>query len=182
MRPLFPEGFTNEVQIVATVMSLNNQVDPEIPALLGASAAVALSGALFQGPIGAARVGYREGQYLLNPTRRELKDSRLDLVVAGTERAVLMVESEAEELSEAVMLGAVMFGHEQMQAAIRAIKELAAEAGAPSWNWQPPADDAVLEGAVRATAEAALARPIRSPKSWSASSGCMKSTTNWLRN
>ena len=164
LRPLFPEGFTNEVQIVATVMSLNSQVDPEIPALLGASAAVALSGAPFQGPIGAARVGYREGQYLLNPTRRELKDSQLDLVVAGTERAVLMVESEANELSEAVMLGAVMFGHEQMQAAIRAINELVAEAGAQSWNWQPPADDAVLEDAVRAIAETALVEAYQIPE------------------
>ncbi len=164
LRPLFPEGFTNEVQIVATVMSLNSQVDPEIPALLGASAAVALSGAPFQGPIGAARVGYRDGQYLLNPTRRELQNSQLDLVVAGTERAVLMVESEAEELSEAVMLGAVMFGHEQMQAAIRAINELAAEAGARPWDWQPPAGDAALEGAVRATAETALAEAYRIPE------------------
>ena len=164
LRPLFPEGFTNEVQIVATVMSLNSQVDPEIPALLGASAAVALSGVPFQGPLGAARVGYRDGQYLLNPTRRELKDSQLDLVVAGTERAVLMVESEADELSEAVMLGAVMFGHEQMQAAIRAINELTAEAGAQSWNWQPPADDAALADAVRAIAETALAEAYQIPE------------------
>ncbi len=164
LRPLFPDGFTNEVQIVATVMSLNNQVDPEIPALLGASAAVALSGVPFQGSLGAARVGYRDGQYLLNPTRRELKDSQLDLVVAGTERAVLMVESEADELSEAVMLGAVMFGHEQMQAAIRAINELAAEAGAQSWNWQPPADDAALADAVRAIAETALAEAYQIPE------------------
>ena len=164
LRPLFPDGFTNEVQIVATVMSLNNQVDPEIPALLGASAAVALSGVPFQGPLGAARVGYRDGQYLLNPTRRELKDSQLDLVVAGTERAVLMVESEADELSEAVMLGAVMFGHEQMQAAIRAINELTAEAGAQSWNWQPPADDSALADAVRAIAETALAEAYQIPE------------------
>ncbi len=164
LRPLFPDGFTNEVQIVATVMSLNNQVDPEIPALLGASAAVALSGVPFQGPLGAARVGYRDGQYLLNPTRRELKDSQLDLVVAGTERAVLMVESEADELSEAVMLGAVMFGHEQMQAAIRAINELTAEAGAQSWNWQPPADDAALADAVRAIAETALVEAYQIPE------------------
>ncbi|HMR03931.1 MAG TPA: polyribonucleotide nucleotidyltransferase [Candidatus Competibacter phosphatis] len=164
LRPLFPEGFTNEVQIVATVMSLNSQVDPEIPALLGASAAVALSGVPFQGSLGAARVGYRDGQYLLNPTRRELKDSQLDLVVAGTERAVLMVESEADELSEAVMLGAVMFGHEQMQAAIRAINELTAEAGAQSWHWQPPADDAALADAVRAIAETALAEAYQIPE------------------
>jgi polyribonucleotide nucleotidyltransferase len=156
LRPLFPDGLTNEIQIIATVMSLNNQVDPEIPALLGASAAVVLSGVPFDGPIGAARVGYHDGRYLLNPTRRELKTSRLDLVVAGTERAVLMVESEAEELPEDVMLGAVMFGHEQMQVAIRAINELAAEAGARSWDWQPPVGDAALESAVWTAAEAAL--------------------------
>ncbi len=156
LRPLFADGFTNEMQIIATVMSLNAQVDPEIPALLGASAAVALSGVPFSGPIGAARVGYHNGQYLLNPTRQELKTSQLDLVVAGTERAVLMVESEAQELSEDVMLGAVMFGHEQMQTAIRAINELVAEAGVQPWDWQPPADDEALTGAVRAAAEAVL--------------------------
>ncbi len=155
LRPLFAEGFTNELQIIATVMSLNSQVDPEIPALLGASAAVALSGIPFNGPIGAARIGYCNGQYLLNPTRRDLKTSQLDLVVAGTERAVLMVESEADGLSEEVMLGAVLFGHEQMQAAISAIKELAAEAGVQPWDWQPRAKDAALESAVR-TVEAAL--------------------------
>ncbi len=155
LRPLFAEGFTNELQIVATVMSLNNQVDPEIPALLGASAAVALSGVPFNGPIGAARIGYGNGQYLLNPTRRELKTSQLDLVVAGTERAVLMVESEADGLSEEVMLGAVLFGHEQMQVAINAIRELAVEAGVQPWDWQPRAKDAALESAVR-TVEAAL--------------------------
>ncbi len=155
LRPLFAEGFTNELQIIATVMSLNSQVDPEIPALLGASAAVALSGVPFNGPIGAARIGYCNGQYLLNPTRRDLKTSQLDLVVAGTERAVLMVESEADGLSEEVMLGAVLFGHEQMQVAIRAIKELAAEAGVQPWNWQPRAKDAALKSAVR-TIEPAL--------------------------
>ncbi|HCK81660.1 MAG TPA: polyribonucleotide nucleotidyltransferase [Candidatus Competibacter sp.] len=164
LRPLFPDGFTNDSQIVATLVSLNSQVDPEIPALLGASAAVALSGVPFQGPIGAARVGYLDGQYLLNPTRRELKTSQLDLVVAGTERAVLMVESEAEQLSEKVMLGAVMFGHEQMQVAIRAIKELVAEAGVQPWNWQPPADDEALAGAVRATAEADLLEAYKIPE------------------
>ena len=156
LRPLFPEGFTHELQVIATLMSLNGQVDPEIPALLGASAAVALSGVPFNGPIGAARVGYHNGQYLLNPTRQELKTSQLDLVVAGTERAVLMVESEAQELPEDVMLGAVMFGHEQMQVAIRAIQELAAEAGVRAWDWQPPPDDTSLTEAVRAAAEAAL--------------------------
>ncbi|MFZ1325011.1 MAG: polyribonucleotide nucleotidyltransferase [Candidatus Contendobacter sp.] len=153
LRPLFPDGFTHELQIIATVMSLNSQVDPEIPALLGASAAVALSGVPFSGPIGAARVGYRNGQYLLNPTRQELKSSQLDLVVAGTERAVLMVESEAQELAEAVMLGAVVFGHEQMQIAIRAIQELVVEAGVQPWDWQPTVADAALAQALRAAAE-----------------------------
>ncbi len=156
LRPLFADGFTNEMQIIATVMSLNAQVDPEIPALLGASAAVALSGVPCNGPIGAARVGYRDGHYLLNPTRLDLKTSQLDLVVAGTERAVLMVESEADGLSEEVMLGAVMFGHEQMQVVIHAINELVAEAGVQPWDWQPPAGDEALTSAVRAAAEATL--------------------------
>ncbi|MCC9000129.1 MAG: polyribonucleotide nucleotidyltransferase, partial [Candidatus Contendobacter sp.] len=156
LRPLFADGFTNEMQIIATVMSLNNQVDPEIVALLGASAAVALSGAPCNGPIGAARVGYHNGQYLLNPSRDALKTSQLDLVVAGTERAVLMVESEADGLSEEVMLGAVMFGHEQMQAVIRAINELVTEAGVQPWDWQPPAGDEALTSAVRAIAEGPL--------------------------
>lgn len=156
LRPLFPDGFTNEVQIIATVMSLNHQVDPEIPALIGASAAVAMSGVPFSGPIGAARVGYSDGRYLLNPTRRELKTSQLDLVVAGTERAVLMVESEADGLSEEVMLGAVMFGHEQMQVVIRAIKELVVESGVQPWDWQAPPTDEALIHAVRATVGTAL--------------------------
>ena len=164
LRPLFAEGFTNEVQIIATVMSLNSEVDPEIPALIGASAAVALSGVPFNGPIGAARVGYHDGQYLLNPTRSELKTSQLDLVVAGTERAVLMVESEAEELSEAVMLGAVLFGHAQMQAAIRAINELVVEAGVKPWDWQAPPADTALETALRAAAEAALTAAYQVPE------------------
>jgi len=148
MRPLFPKGFTNEVQIVATVMSLDADIDPDIVAIIGASAALAISGAPFQGPVGAARVGYKDGQYLLNPTRSQLLESELDLVVAGTEGAVLMVESEAKELSEDVMLGAVMFGHEQMQAAIKAIKELAQAVGNPKWNWQAPAADTALKSAV----------------------------------
>jgi polyribonucleotide nucleotidyltransferase len=148
LRPLFPKGFTNEVQVVATVMSLNPEVDPDIPALLGASAAVALSGMPFAGPIGAARVGYQDGEYLLNPDLTPLKDSQLDLVVAGTQNAVIMVESEATELSEEVMLGAVMYGHEQMQVAINAIRELAAEAGKPAWDWQPPEEDKELRARV----------------------------------
>jgi polyribonucleotide nucleotidyltransferase len=156
IRPLFPEGFFNEVQVVATVISLNPDIDSDIPALLGASAALALSGVPFQGPIGAAKVGYKDGQYLLNPTNTQLKDSNLDLVVAGTSEAVLMVESEADCLAEDVMLGAVMFGHEQMQTAIKAINELKAEAGKPSWNWQPPAANSALEAALTAHAETAL--------------------------
>jgi polyribonucleotide nucleotidyltransferase len=138
IRPLFPEEFKNEVQVIATVLSLNPDVDGDIPALLGASAALTLAGIPFKGPIGAARVGYANGQYLLNPTVSELKNSALDLVVAGTANAVLMVESEAKLLSEDVMLGAVVFGHTQMQAAISAINEFAAEAGRRSFKWEAP--------------------------------------------
>ncbi|MBD3618467.1 MAG: polyribonucleotide nucleotidyltransferase [Chromatiales bacterium] len=156
LRPLFPKGFTNEVQVVATVMSVNPEIDPDIPAMIGASAALALSGMPFQGPIGAARVGYRNGEYLLNPDMSELADSDLDLVVAGTEKAVLMVESEARGLSEEVMLGAVIFGHEQMRAAIQAINELKSEAGKPAWEWTAPAVDESLAAAVAAAAEADL--------------------------
>jgi len=149
VRPLFPEDFKNEVQVIAQVVSLNPEVDGDIVALLGASAALSLAGIPFKGPIGAARVGYANGQYLLNPTHTELKTSELDLVVAGTSGAVLMVESEAKLLSEEVMLGAVMFGHQQMQVAIRAIAELASEAAKPSWDWQPPAQNASLIAAVK---------------------------------
>ena len=156
LRPLFPKGFLNEVQVIATVMSMNPDVDPDVPAMLGASAALAISGVPFNGPIGCARVGYSDGAYVLNPTFSQLKESQLDLVVAGTEHAVLMVESEAKELPEDVMLGAVMYGHEQMQAAIQAIRELAAEAGKPAWDWQPPATDASLLEAVRTRCEADL--------------------------
>ena len=156
IRPLFPDGFYNEVQVVATVMSVNPEVDPDIAALIGVSAALTLSGIPFNGPIGAARVGYANGQYILNPTATELKDSKLNLVVAGTEHAVLMVESEAHELSEEVMLGSVMFGHQQMQAAIRAINELADSAAKPMWDWQPPAKDETLAARVASLAEADL--------------------------
>ncbi len=138
IRPLFPDGFFNEVQVIATVMSSNPEVDSDIPALIGASAALALSGLPFNGPLGAARVAYVDGQYVLNPTQTELKESKLDLVVAGTETAVLMVESEAKELPEDVMLGAVVFGHDQMQVAIDAINELADEAGKDAWDWTAP--------------------------------------------
>ena len=144
IRPLFPDGFFNEVQVVATVMSLNPEVDSDIPAMIGASAALAISGIPFNGPIGAARVGYINGEYVVNPTVSQLKDSQLDLVVAGTQSAVLMVESEAKVLPEDVMLGAVVFGHEQMQTVINAINELVEEAGKPEWDWQPPAKDQAL--------------------------------------
>lgn len=137
LRPLFPKGFYNEIQVIATVMSCNPEVDGDIPALLGASAALALAGVPFQGPVGAARVGFIDGEYVLNPTQSQLKESRLDLVVAGTSKAVLMVESEADLLTEEQMLGAVTFGHDHMQEAITAIAELAAEAGKPAWDWQP---------------------------------------------
>ncbi|HMV06998.1 MAG TPA: polyribonucleotide nucleotidyltransferase [Accumulibacter sp.] len=146
LRPLFPEGFYHEVQIVAMVMSLNPEIDPDIPAMIGASAALTISGIPFDGPIGAARVGYIDGQYVLNPTAGQLANSQLDLVVAGTQAAVLMVESEAQQLPEEVMLGAVVFGHQQMQAAIAVINELADEAGKPEWEWTPaPRDEAVHE-------------------------------------
>jgi len=156
IRPLFPKGFTNEVQVIATVMSLNPDVDPDIPALIGASAALAISGMPFAGPIGAARVGYVHGKYVLNPGAAVLAESDLDLVVAGTADAVLMVESEAKRLSEDVMLGAVMFGHEQMQAAIAAINELAADAGKPAWEWSALAENVELTDAVAAQAGRAL--------------------------
>ncbi|MGH8155463.1 MAG: polyribonucleotide nucleotidyltransferase [Rhodanobacteraceae bacterium] len=149
IRPLFPDAFKNEVQVVATVVSLNPEVNGDVPALLGASAALTLAGIPFKGPIGAARVGYVGGKYVLNPTATELQSSDLDLVVAGTANAVLMVESEAKLLSEDVMLGAVTFGHKEMQAAIRAIGELATEVGKPSWNWQAPVRDPQLVAAVR---------------------------------
>ena len=154
IRPLFPKGFVNEVQIVATVVSLDTDIDPDIPAMIGASAAVMLAGVPFQGPIGAARVGYKDGQYLLNPGISQLGDSQLDLVVAGTADAVLMVESEAQELSEQVMLDSVMFGHEQLQTVINAISEFAAEANVEAWDWQPEAKDEALAAAVSENAQA----------------------------
>jgi polyribonucleotide nucleotidyltransferase len=145
IRPLFPDGFFNEVQIIATVLSLNPEVDGDIPAMIGASAALALTGIPFQGPIGAARVAYADGKYILNPTASQVEASQLDLVVAGTKDAVLMVESEAKMLTEQVMLGAVLFGHEQMQVAIKAINELVAEAGKPKWQWSPDPKLAEIE-------------------------------------
>jgi polyribonucleotide nucleotidyltransferase len=156
IRPLFPEGFFNEVQVVATVISLNPDIDSDIPAMLGASASLMLSGVPFRGPIGAAKVGYKDGQYILNPTATQLKESKLELVVAGTREGVLMVESEADSLPEDVMLGAVTFGHQQMQAAIQAINELKGQAGKSAWTWQPAAANPQLEAALASNAEAAL--------------------------
>lgn len=156
IRPLFPEGFFNDIQIVAMVVSVDPEIDSDIPAMLGASAALLLTGVPFAGPIGAARVGYINGEYVLNPTKAQLTRSQLDLVVAGTEKAVLMVESEADVLSEETMLGAVVFGHEQMQAAIRAINEFADEVNPEVWDWQPPAADETLEAKVRELAGATI--------------------------
>ncbi len=148
VRPLFPKGYMRETQVIATVLSMNPEVDPDIPALIGASASLSLSGLPFRGPIGAARVGYIDDRYILNPSMSEVAHSRLDLVVAGTEQAVLMVESSAKLLSEDTMLGAVVFGHERMQPAIEAIKSLAGEVGRPSIHWSAPQDDKGLVDAV----------------------------------
>jgi polyribonucleotide nucleotidyltransferase len=161
IRPLFPDGFYNEVQVVATVVSLDPQIDADIPAMIGSSAALALSGVPFNGPIGAARVGYKDGQYLLNPTARELNESALHLVVAGTKDGVMMVESEADRLSEEVMLGSVVFGHEQMQVAIQAINELVADCGKPRWEWTPNATTADLQQAVDVAARSELSEAYR---------------------
>jgi polyribonucleotide nucleotidyltransferase len=158
LRPLFPEGFYNEVQVIIHVLSVNPEIDPDIPGMIGASAALAISGIPFNGPIGATRVGYVDGQYILNPTASQLSESQMDLVVAGTEAAVLMVESEAKELTEEVMLGGVVFGHEGMQAAISAINDLVREAGKPEWDWQPaPKDEALIETVTAAAQEGLVA-------------------------
>lgn len=164
IRPLFPEGFTNEVQIIATVVSLNPEVDTEVVAILGASAALAVSGLPFKGPLGAACVGYIDDQYILNPSAPQIKESSLRLVVAGTEKAVLMVESEAELLSEEVMLGAVLFGHQHMQVAINAINEFAAAVATPAINWSAAADNEALKAAVAAEAEASITAAYQIPE------------------
>ncbi|MBN2689420.1 MAG: polyribonucleotide nucleotidyltransferase [Gammaproteobacteria bacterium] len=157
IRPLFPEGFYNEIQVVATVMSKDPEIESDIVAMLGTSAALAIAGVPFNGPIGAARVGYRNGNYILNPTKTQMEASELDLVVAGTEKAVLMVESEAKELSEETMLGAVMYGHKEMQVAVQAIKEFAEEFGKPAWDWVKPVGNSELMAKVKAECEADLA-------------------------
>jgi polyribonucleotide nucleotidyltransferase len=161
IRPLFPDGLYNEVQVVATVLSLNPEVDSDIPAMLAVSAALTLSGIPWNGPIGACRVGYVNGQYVLNPTTTQLKESKLNLVVAGTEQGVMMVESEALELSEDTMLGGVVFGHEQMQAAIQAIHELAEVAAKPAWDWKAPKKDDSLIARVKELAEQDLREAFR---------------------
>jgi len=158
IRPLFPKGFMNETQVVAMVVSMNNEINPDILALLGASAAISISGLPFNGPIGAARVGYKDSEYLLNPTATQLEESSLDLVVAGTENAVLMVESEANCLSEEVMLGSVVYGHEQMQTAIQAIKEFAAEVNNEAWDWQAPESNDALNDSVNSQCAADVAQ------------------------
>lgn len=183
IRPLFPEGFFNDIQIVAMVVSIDPEIDSDIPAMLGASAALLLTGVPFAGPIGAARVGYVNGEYVLNPTKAQLAQSQLDLVVAGTEKAVLMVESEADVLSEETMLGAVVYGHDQMQAAIRAINEFADEVNPEIWDWQPPATDETLIARVRelagATIDAAFkikqkqARTAKLDEAWAAVEGVL---------
>ncbi|MBA2780358.1 polyribonucleotide nucleotidyltransferase [Billgrantia kenyensis] len=162
IRPLFPKGFMNEVQVICTVLSTDRNHDPDIAAMLGTSAALAISGVPFNGPIGAARVGFNEEKgYFLNPTVEELNGSELDMVVAGTEKAVLMVESEAQELLEDEMLGAVLYGHQEMQTAIGAINELVAEAGKPRWDWQPPAENTALKQAIAAAFEAKVGEAYR---------------------
>ena len=162
IRPLFPNGFMNEVQVICTVMSADKHIDPDIPAMIGTSAALAISGCPFNGPIGGARVGFNDSTgYMLNPTYDQLKDSKLDMVVAGTEHAVLMVESEAKELSEDQMLGAVLFAHQEMQVVIQAIRDLAAEAGKPRWDWQPPAVNEELTAAVETQVKADLGEAYR---------------------
>ena len=156
LRPLFPEGFYNEVQVIVHVLSVDPEIDPDIIAMIASSAAVAIAGIPFDGPIGAARVGYIDGNYVLNPSPSQLEESEMDLVVAGTEAAVLMVESEAKQLSEEVMLGGVVFGHEQMQAAINAINELVEKAGKPAWDWQPAPKNEALVAQIKAAAQEGL--------------------------
>lgn len=157
IRPLFPDGFFNEVQVIIHVVSVDPEVDPDIPSMIGASAALMISGIPFKGPIGACRVGYINGEFVCNPKVSQMPESKLDLVVAGTERAVLMVESEADRLSEETMLGAVTFGHEQLQVAINAIHDLVAEAGKLAWDWQPPAKNEALIARIHEIADAGLA-------------------------
>src|SRR5699024_4885671 len=161
IRPLFPKGFKNEVQVVATVVSMNPEVNPDIPAMIGASAALRISGMPWAGPLGGARVGYKDGEFILNPTATDLEDSDLDLIVAGTRDAVLMVESEANRLDEKTMLDAVFFGHKGFQSAIDAIEEMAAEAAKPAWDWQAPEAPAGLAEQIHGGYEKAVGDAYR---------------------
>jgi polyribonucleotide nucleotidyltransferase len=178
IRPLFPEGFFNEVQVVIHVVSLNPEVQADIAAMIGTSAALAVSGIPFNGPIGAARVGYVNGEYVLNPSKSELVNSQMDLVVAGTQSAVLMVESEASGLSEEVMLGAVVYGHEQGNIAIAAINELVKEAGKPAWNWTAPAKDEAFIAKVTALAEGPLREAYQIRSKQARTQACRAATAN----
>src|ERR1700754_374657 len=178
LRPLFPEGFYNEVQVVVHVLSLNPEVSADIAALIGSSAALAISGIPFNGPIGAARVGYINGQYVLNPGKTQLLDSQMDLVVAGTEAAVLMVESEAQQLSEEIMLGGVVFGHEQGNIAINAIHELVRDAGKPAWEWVAPAKDEAFISKVTALAEGPLREAYQIRSKQARTQACRTAASN----
>ena len=178
IRPLFPEGFFNEVQVVIHVVSLNPEVQADIAAMIGTSAALAVSGIPFNGPIGAARVGYVNGEYTLNPSKSELANSQMDLVVAGTQAAVLMVESEASGLSEEVMLGAVVFGHEQGNVAIAAINELVKEAGKPAWNWVAPAKDEAFIAKVNGLAEGPLREAYQIRSKQARTQACRAASAN----
>ena len=180
LRPLFPEGFFNEVQVVVHVLSLNSEVQADIAALIGSSAAMAISGLPFNGPVGAARVGYINGEYVLNPGQTQLIDSKMDLVVAGTEAAVLMVESEANQLSEEVMLGAVVFGHEQGRVAINAINELVRDAGKPDWPWTAPAKDEPFIAKVNALAEGSLRAAYQIRSKQARTQACREVTSNLM--
>ncbi len=178
IRPLFPEGFFNEVQVVVHVLSLNPEVQADIAAMIGTSAALAISGIPFNGPIGAARVGYIDGQYVLNPGKTQLADSKMELIVAGTEAAVLMVESEADQLSEEVMLGGVVFGHEQGNIAVAAINELVRDAGKPEWQWTPPAKNEAFIATVNALAEPALRAAYQIRSKQARTQACREATAN----
>jgi len=178
IRPLFPEGFFNEVQVVVHVLSLNPEVQADIAAMIGTSAALAISGIPFNGPIGAARVGYIDGQYVLNPGKTQLADSKMELIVAGTEAAVLMVESEADQLSEEVMLGGVVFGHEQGNIAVAAINELVREAGKPEWQWTPPAKNETFIATVNALAEPALRAAYQIRSKQARTQACREATAS----
>jgi polyribonucleotide nucleotidyltransferase len=180
IRPLFPEGFYNEVQVIVHVLSLNPEVQADIAAMIGTSAALAISGIPFDGPIGAARVGYVNGEYVLNPGKTQLLDSKLDLVVAGTEAAVLMVESEADMLSEEVMLGAVVFGHEQGNVAIAAINELVRDAGKPEWDWKAPAKDEAFIAKLNALAEEPLRAAYQIRSKQARTQACREAYANVL--